>query len=165
MSEITFKQTTINTAGDFPQVGQTATDFKLVTPTLSEVSLSDLKGKRVVFNIFPSVDTAVCALQLKTFNQRVAGLENTTLLTASLDLPFALGRFCGAEGIEDAITASDFRHNSLESYGVRMTDGPLAGLYARAVLVLDEDHQIIYSELVKEVTNEPDYDAALAVLK
>jgi len=165
MSEITFKQTPINTAGNFPQVGQKAIDFKLVTPTLSEVSLSDLKGQKVVFNIFPSIDTAVCALQLKTFNQRVSDLENTTLLTASLDLPFALGRFCGVEGIKNAITASDFRHNSLESYGVRMTDGPLAGLYARAVLVLNEDHEIIYSELVKEVTEEPDYDAALAVLK
>lgn len=159
-----FKGAEIPTQGDFPAVGQQAPDFKLVKSDLSEISLADLKGKRVVFNMFPSVDTGVCALQLKTFSQKMSGDENTVLLFASLDLPFAFGRFCGAEGVENAVTASDFRHASMDNYGVKMTTGPLAGLFARAVLVLDENHQVVHSELVSEVTDEPDYDAAMAAL-
>jgi thiol peroxidase len=164
MSTITFKGGPIQTNGDFPEIGQQLSDFKLVTGTLSEVSLQDFKGKRIVFNIFPSVDTAVCAMQLKSFSQKMAGIEDLILLSASLDLPFALNRFCGAEGIENAVTTSDFRHHCLKNYGVIMTDGPLAGLSARAVLILDEHHKIIYSELVNEVTDEPNYSAALKVL-
>lgn len=165
MATTNFKGTPVNTQGDFPQVGDAAPDFKLIKIDLSEVSLSDLKGKKVIFNIFPSVDTPVCALQLKTFSQKAAKLDDVVLLFASMDLPFAMGRFCGAEGIENAVTASDFRYHSLaESYGVKMTDGPLSALYARATLVLDQDHTVVYSELVSDIVEEPDYDAALATI-
>ena len=165
MASITFKNSPVETTGDFPSVGQAAPDFKLIKGDLSELSLSDLKGKKVIFNIFPSVDTPVCALQLKQFTQIAAGLDNTVLLFSSLDLPFALSRFCGAEGIDNALTTSDFRYQSLaEAYGVKMKNGPINGLYARAVLILDEEHKVIYSELVEEVTNEPNYDAAMAAI-
>jgi len=165
MAIINFKGNPIQTIGDFPQLGTQAPDFKLVKGDLSEVSLEDLKGKKIIFNIFPSVDTAVCALQLKTFSQKAAQLDDVVLLFASMDLPFALNRFCAAEGIENAITASDFRYNSLaENYGVLMKQGPLSGLYARATLVLDENHKVTYSELVSDVVNEPDYDKAMAAL-
>lgn len=166
MAKIKFKGTPINIQGDFPQVGKAAPDFKLIKSDLSEVSLSDLKGKKVIFNIFPSVDTAVCALQLKTFSQKVAELDDVVLLFASLDLPFALNRFCAAEGIENAMTTSDFKYHSLaENYGVKMTSGPLSELYARATLVLDADHKIVYSELVSDVVNEPNYDKAMSAVK
>ena len=165
MASIQFKGNPIETNGDFPQVGQSAPDFKLIKADLSEVSLADLAGKQVVFNIFPSVDTAVCALQLKTFSQKAAGRDDVVMLYASMDLPFALNRFCAAEGVDNAMTTSDFRHHSLaEAYGVQMSSGPLAGLYARATLVLDADHKVVYSELVDDVVNEPDYDAAMAAL-
>lgn len=166
MASVTFKGTPVSLKGTFPQVGEQAPVLSLVKNDLSTITLDELSGKKIVLNIFPSVDTSVCALQLKNFNQKVAGLENTVLLSASLDLPFALGRFCGAEGIADAITGSDFRSHSLaENYGVEMTDGPLAGLYARAVLILDEPHKVIYTELVSEITEEPDYDKAIAAIK
>lgn len=165
MASLTFKGTSINTSGNLPVVGQAAPDFSLVTKELSEVSLKDFAGKKVIFNIFPSIDTPVCALQLKKFNEMVSGIENTVLLFSSMDLPFAFGRFCAAENIENAITTSDFRHRSLaDAYGVQMTDGPLEGLYGRAVVILDESHNVIYSELVSEVTEEPNYEAAMAVL-
>ncbi|MFK8011311.1 MAG: thiol peroxidase [Marinicellaceae bacterium] len=165
MATINFKGNPIQTDGNFPELDTQAPNFKLVKGDLSEVSLEDLKGKKVIFNIFPSVDTAVCALQLKTFSQKAAQLDDVVLLFASMDLPFALNRFCAAEGIENAITTSDFRYHSLaESYGVKMTQGPLNGLYARATLVLDENHKVVYSELVSDVVNEPDYDKALASL-
>jgi len=165
MTTITFKGSPIQTNGDFPQIGGKLPELKLVAGNLSEVSLDSFKGKKVIFNIFPSIDTAVCALQLTTFCQQFAGQDDTVLLFASLDLPFALNRFCSAEGIDNAVTTSDFRHHSLEKYGVMMTDGPLAGLSARAVLILDEQHNIIYSELVSEVTHEPNYEAARAALQ
>ncbi len=165
MATINFKGNPIQTQGDFPQVGDQAPELKLVKTDLSEISLSDYAGKQIIFNIFPSVDTAVCALQLKTFNQKVAQRSDVVLLFASMDLPFALNRFCGAEGIDNAVTASDFRHHSLaDNYGVKMTQGPLAGLYARATLVLNAEHQVVYSELVEDVVNEPDYDAAMATI-
>ncbi len=165
MAQITFKDTPINTNGSLPAVGSAAPDFSLVNTDLSTVTLADFAGKKVILNIFPSVDTGVCATQLKTFNQRVAGMDDVVLLFVSLDLPFAYARFCGAEGIENAVTASDFRSLSIgDDYGVKMTDGPLAGLYARAALVLDAEHNVTYSELVSEVTHEPNYDAAMAAL-
>ncbi len=165
MAKTNFKGNPIQTQGEFPQVGSSTPDFKLVKPDLSEVTLSDLKKKKIIFNIFPSVDTAVCALQLKTFSQKASQLDNVILLFASMDLPFALSRFCAAEGIDNAITCSDFRYHSLATnYGVKMLDGPLNELYARATLVLDADHNVVYSELVSDVVNEPDYDAALASL-
>lgn len=163
MTSLTFKGNKIDTIGNFPKAGDIAPNFTLVQSDLSEISLSDLKGRKVIFNIFPSVDTAVCALQLKKFSQAVSTLDNVVLLFASLDLPFAFSRFCGAEGITNAITASDFRAHSLEeNYGIKMQGGPLDGLYARAVLVLNENHEIVYSELVQEVTDEPNYDKAIS---
>lgn len=165
MAQINFKGNPIHTEGDFPQVGSNAPEFQLIKADLSEAKLADMAGKKVIFNIFPSVDTAVCALQLKTFSQKAAQRDDVVLLFASMDLPFALNRFCAAEGIENAVTTSDFRHHSLaKNYGVKMTDGPLSGLYARATLVLDENGQVVYSELVDDVVNEPDYDAAMATL-
>ena len=165
MSHLTFKNTPIELVGTFPKVGDKAPDFSLIDKNLRSITREDLTGKRVVLNIFPSVDTPVCAIQLKTFNQQLSGMKDVTLLFSSLDLPFAYSRFCAAEGIENAITASDYQQLSLaENYGVKMKNGPLAGLYARAVLILDEAHQIIYAELVSEVTDEPNYEAALAVL-
>ena len=165
MAQITFKGNPVNTSGSLPAVGSAAPDFSLVNTDLSTVSLADFAGKKVIINIFPSVDTGVCATQLKTFNQRVAGMDDVVLLFTSMDLPFAFNRFCGAEGIENAVTASDFRARSFANdYGILMEDGPLAGLYARAVLVLDADHKVTYSELVPEITQEPDYDSAMADL-
>ncbi len=164
MATTHFKGSAVETNGHFPAIGQQAPDFKLVKTDLSEVSLADFKGKRIVFNFFPSVDTGVCATQLKTFSQKMAGDNDTVLLFASRDLPFAFARFCGAEGVENAVTASDFRHNSLQAYGVEMASGPLSGLFARAVLVLDAEHKVVHSEMVSEVTEEPNYDAALAAL-
>ena len=165
MTSLTFKGNKIETVGNFPQVGDLAPEFKLVKSDLSELSLSDLKGKRIIFNIFPSIDTPVCALQLKKFSQAVSNIDNVILLFASLDLPFAFSRFCGAEGITNAITASDYRERSLEkNYGIKMRGGPLDGLYARAVLILNENHEIIYSELVQEVTDEPNYDKAISAV-
>jgi thiol peroxidase len=163
MATINFKGNPVQTNGDFPEKGSQAPDFKMIKSDLSEVSLADLKGKKVIFNIFPSVDTAVCALQLKTFSHKASELDDVVLLFASMDLPFALNRFCAAEGIKNAMTVSDFRYHSLaDNYGVKMTGGPLSGLYARATLVLDENHKVVYSELVSDVVNEPDYDAAIS---
>ena len=165
MANITFKGNPVATSGSLPEVGSAAPDFALVNTDLSTVSLADFAGKKVIINIFPSVDTGVCALQLKTFSQRAAANDDVALLFISLDLPFASARFCGAEGIENAVTASDFRSGSVAAdYGVEMLDGPLAGLYARATIVLDADHKVTYSELVPEITQEPNYDAAMAAI-
>jgi thiol peroxidase len=165
MAQITFKGAAVNTLGELPAVGSQAPDFALVNTDLSTVTLADFAGKKVIINIFPSVDTGVCAMQLKTFSKCAAGMDDVVLLFVSLDLPFAFSRFCGAEGIENAVTASDFRSLTFaEDYGIEMEDGPLAGLYARATLVLDTDHKIKYAELVPEITQEPDYDAAMAAI-
>lgn len=165
MAQITFKGEPVNTLGELPAVGSEAPDFALVNTDLSTVTLESFAGKKVIINIFPSVDTGVCAMQLKTFSQRAAGMDDVVLLFVSLDLPFAFGRFCAAEGIENAVTASDFRSLTFaEDYGVEMQDGPLAGLYARATLILDADHKVAYTELVPEITQEPDYDAAMAAI-
>lgn len=165
MAQITFKGTPVNTSGSLPTVGNKAPNFSVVNTDLSAVSLADFAEKKVVINVFPSVDTGVCALQLKAFNQKVDGRDDVALLFVSLDLPFALGRFCGAEGIKNAVTTSDFRDQSFaDAYGVKLVDGPLAGLLSRAVIVLDAEHNVTYSELVPEITQEPDYDAAMAAL-
>jgi len=165
MAKTQFKGNPVQTEGAFPQVGDQAPDFKLIKSDLSEVTLADLSGKNIIFNIFPSIDTAVCALQLKTFSQKAADMDDVVLLFGSMDLPFALNRFCAAEGIENAVATSDFRHHSLaENYGVKMLDGPLSGLYARATLVINDQGEVIHSELVSDVVNEPDYEAALAAL-
>jgi thiol peroxidase len=155
----------VSLAGDFPAKGASAPDFTGVIQDLSEITLASFKGKRKVLNIFPSIDTDVCATSVRKFNEKAAGLKNTQVICLSKDLPFALKRFCGAEGIENVVAASLFRDNAFaEKAGVLLTDGPLKGLTARAVLVLDESDQLIYAQLVDDITHEPDYDAALAAL-
>ena len=164
MAEITLGGNAVHTSGDLPAAGSKAPAFDLVKSDLSPVSSADLSGQRVVLNIFPSVDTAVCATSVRTFNERAAELEGTTVVCVSADLPFAAARFCGAEGIENVITGSTFRSSFLDDYGVRMTDGKLEGVAARAVVVLDGDGTVLHSELVPEIAQEPDYDAAIAAL-
>ena len=164
MASIFFHGSPVTTVGELPAVGSPAPAFELVGADLGEVTSVSLAGRRVVVSIFPSVDTGVCARSVREFNKRAAGLENTTVLCVSKDLPFAQARFCGAEGLDDVVTASAFRSDFGEDYGVTMADGPLAGLLARAVVVVNEKGSVLYTELVAEVTDEPDYDAALAAL-
>ncbi len=159
MAQITFKGNPINTNGNLPEIGTIAPNFKLVGNELNEISLADYKGKKVVLNIFPSLDTDVCATSVRQFNKWVSEKENTVVICVSKDLPFAQSRFCGAEGLDNVITASDFRyHNFATDYGVLITDGPLAGLMARAVVALDETGKVVYTELVPEIAQEPSYD-------
>jgi len=165
MAKITFQGSPINTLGELPATGGAAPDFTLVKQDLSETILADYSGQRLVLNIFPSIDTGVCATSVRTFNEKAAGLENTTVLCVSADLPFAQGRFCGAEGIESVVTASTFRAAFGDHYGATIADGPLAGLLSRAVVVIDEAGKVIYTEQVPEIAQEPDYDAALNALK
>ncbi|RPD90442.1 thiol peroxidase [Neisseria weixii] len=165
MAQVTFKGDPVEVGGTLPQVGQTAPAFTLVATDLSEKSLSDFAGKRKVLNIFPSIDTGVCSKSVREFNERATGLDNTVVLCISADLPFALARFCGAEGIENVTSLSTFRcKNFKQDYGTEIQSSPLKGLNARAVVVLDENDQVLYSELVPEIGEEPNYNAALAVL-
>lgn len=162
MSKITFKGNPVNTGGDLPVVGTKAPEFTLVKSDLSEVSLADLKGSNIVLNIFPSIDTGVCATSVRKFNKEAANMKNTVVLAVSADLPFAGGRFCGAEGIENVHTASVFRNPEFaQKYGVLMVDGPLKGLLARAVVIIDTEGNISYTELVPEIGQEPDYQSAI----
>lgn len=158
------KGNNVTTVGELPAVGSQLPDFTVVLPTLEEKSLSDFADKRIVLNIFPSVDTGVCAMSVRTFNERAAALADTAVVCISQDLPFALARFCGAEGIENVTTGSAFRSSFGEDYGIKLVDGPMAGLLGRAVVVADEQGKVLYAQLVDEITTEPDYDAALAVL-
>lgn len=163
---ITMRGDTIYTVGVLPKVGEMAPDFKLTANDLTEKSLSkDYLGKYVVLNIFPSLDTKVCALSVRTFNEKAAGLKNTVVLCISKDLPFAQQRFCGTDSIKNAITLSDFRHSFGEVYGVKIADGPLKGLLSRAVVVINPKGKIIYEEQVPDIANEPNYDAALKAIK
>ena len=164
MAEVTLGGNPVNTNGDLPAVGSAAPAFTLTAGDLSDLTNADLAGQNVVLNIFPSVDTPTCATSVRTFNERAAGLENTTVVCVSADLPFAQGRFCGAEGIENVSNASAFRSSFGEDFGVTMADSPLAGLFARAVVVLDADGKVLHSQLVGEIAEEPDYDAAIAAL-
>lgn len=164
MAQITLGGNPVTTVGDLPAIGSAAPDFTLVGADLSPVTKASLAGSRALLNIFPSLDTAVCATSVRTFNQRAAGLDNTVVVCISADLPFAQKRFCGAEGIENVTTASTFRSGFGDDFGVRMADGRLEGLLARAVVVLDEQGTVIYEELVPEITQEPDYDTAIAAL-
>ena len=154
-------------AGEFIQAGAQAPDFSLVAGDLSSYSLDKAKGKYVILNIFPSIDTGVCAASVRKFNEKAASLPNTVVLAVSKDLPFAQGRFCTAEGIKNVIPLSDFRYTSDfgTRYGVLMTDGPLAGLLARAVVVINPEGKVVYTQLVPEIVEEPDYEAALAAIK
>ncbi|WP_300465250.1 thiol peroxidase [Desulfobacula sp.] len=155
----------VQLAGDFPGKGTAAKNFVAVKQDLSEISLESFQGKRKVLNVFPSIDTDVCATSVRTFNKRAAGLENTQVICLSADLPFAHKRFCGAEGIENVVTGSIFRNPDFaRDYGLLIEDGPLAGLSARAVIVLDENNTVLYAQVVDDITHEPDYDGALAVL-
>jgi thiol peroxidase len=165
MAEITFRGNPLHTVGELPAVGSPAPAFTLTGLDLSEVTVGDFAGKNLVLNIFPSIDTAVCATSVRTFNERAAALDNTTVLNVSADLPFAMGRFCGAEGIENVQSASAFRSDFGDTYGVRITEGPLAGLMSRAVVVVKGDGVVSYVEQVPEIGQEPDYDSALAALK
>ncbi len=156
----------VQLAGSFPQKNDTLKNFDAVKSDLSLVSLETFAGKRKILNIFPSIDTDVCATSVRTFNQKAAGLENTIVICLSFDLPFAHKRFCGAEGIENVVTGSLFRTPSVAAdLGVLIQDGPLQGLTARAVIVLDENNQVLHAQMVDDIKNEPDYDAALNALK
>jgi len=164
MSRVNLKGNPFNTIGVLPKVGTVAPDFKLVKADLSEVTLANYSGKRKVLNIFPSIDTPTCALSVRAFNQKAAALKNTVVLCISADLPFAQKRFCGAEGISQLETLSTFRSDFGKVYQVEMVDSVLKGLCSRAVVVLDENNKVIYSEQVSEIAEEPNYEAALAVL-
>ncbi len=153
----------VHTVGDLPEIGSTPS-FSLTQGNLQELTPADLAGKKVVLNIFPSVDTPTCATSVRTFNERASSLDNTVVLCVSADLPFAQGRFCGAEGLTNVQTASSFRSSFGSDFGVTLADGVLAGLLARAVVVLDEEGKVTYTELVPEIAKEPDYDAAIAAL-
>ena len=159
MATVTFKGSEVKTNGSLPAVGTIAPDFKLVGAGLNEISIADFKGKRVVLNIFPSIDTGVCAASVRNFNKMAAADDNVVVICVSKDLPFAASRFCGAEGLDKVITASDFRYNNFATdYGVLMTDGPLAGLMARSVVAFDENGKVVYNQLVPEITEEPNYE-------
>lgn len=166
-NSVTLKGGAVQIGGNFPQKGQTAPNFCLADKTRADVSLANFAGKRKILNIFPSIDTPTCATSVRTFNQSAASLNNTVVLCISADLPFAQTRFCAAEGIDNVATLSTFRNTAAfaESYGVAIKDTSLAGLTTRAVIVLDENNQVLHSELVSEITSEPNYEAALAVLK
>lgn len=162
MSTVTFQGNPVNVSGTFPGSGEKVASFTLCGADLSDINLSDFAGKKVVLNIFPSIDTPVCATSVRVFNEKAASKENTVVLCISADLPFATGRFCEVEGIEGVVTASFFRAPSFtDSYGVNINAGPLAGLAARAVICLNEESTVVHSELVKEITEEPNYQAAL----
>ncbi|WP_029902874.1 thiol peroxidase [Prevotella sp. 10(H)] len=167
MATVTFKKDiTVNTSGQLPAKGSEAPDFVLVKSDLSEVSLKDLKGKTVVLNIFPSLDTSTCAASVRRFNKEAASLSDTVVLAISADLPFAAGRFCTTEGIDNVMTASVFRNTAFaKDYGVLMLDGPLKGLLARSVVVIDTNGKVTYTELVPEITDEPDYQSAINAAK
>lgn len=165
MTTITLKGNPVQTVGDLPAKGVDAPEFTLVKTDLSEVALKDLRGRRVVLNIFPSVDTPTCATSVRKFNEKASGLANTTVLCISADLPFALGRFCGAEGLSNVVAASVFRAAGFgQDYGLTISSGPLRGLLSRAVVVVDEKGQVAYTQQVAEIADEPDYEKALAAL-
>lgn len=166
MATITLRGNEIHTSGNLPEVGSQAPDFKLTKNDLSETTLKDYQGKKVVLNIFPSLDTPTCATSVRTFNKNASELDNTVVLCVSRDLPFAQKRFCAAEGLNNVVTASEFKDSNFsDAYGVRISDGPMSGLLSRAVVVVDENGKVVYTEQVPEIASEPNYDNALASLK
>jgi thioredoxin-dependent peroxiredoxin len=165
MAEVTLGGNPIHTSGELPKVGSAAPAFSLVKNDLSALDSADLAGQRVILNIFPSIDTPTCASSTREFNKRASDLKDTTVVCVAADLPFAMGRFCGAEGIENVSTGSTFRSSFGLDYGVTLVDGPLRGVLARAVVVLDAAGKVAYTELVGEIAHEPNYDAAIAALK
>ena len=164
MASITLKGNPFSTVGDVPAVGSAAPAFQLLRDDLSEVGLDAFPGKKKVISIFPSVDTPVCATSVRSFNEKIAGRDDAVVVNVSMDLPFALKRFCGAEGIDNCETLSAFRSSFADDWGVKISDGPLAGLCSRAVVVVDENDKVVYAEQVPEIAQEPNYDAALAAL-
>lgn len=165
MATITLGGNPITTSGTLPEVGTKAPDFSLVKEDLSITTLSNYQGQKIILNIFPSIDTGVCATSVRTFNQKAATLTNTKVLCISRDLPFAMKRFCGAEGIENIENLSDFNTGDFgKSYGLLIQDGPLAGLHARAIVVIDENGMVKYTEQVPEIAQEPNYEAAIAAI-
>lgn len=164
MAKTALKGNPVNTNSDLPSVGAQAPMFTLTKVDLSELSSSELQGKRVVLNVFPSVDTPTCAQSVRTFNEEASHLANTVVLCVSQDLPFALARFCGAEGLDNVVSASAFRSSFAEDFGLKLLESKLAGLTARAVIVLDEKGTVLHAELVSEIAEEPNYAAAKAVL-
>lgn len=164
MASITFRGTPVSTVGELPAVGEKAPAFELVGGDLSPVTSEDLAGRQVILNIFPSIDTGVCAASVRRFNELATEMPNTTVVCASKDLPFAASRFCAAEGLDDVVVGSAFRSSFGEDYGITQADGPLAGLLGRAVVVIGEDGTVTYTELVPEIGQEPDYEAALAAV-
>jgi thiol peroxidase len=166
MAQITLKGNKINTIGELPEIGSKAPDFTLTQTDLSDVNLTAFSGKKVILNIFPSLDTAVCAASVRKFNTEADKLDNTVILCISLDLPFAHNRFCSSEGIKNVVNLSEMRSRAFgNNYGVRIIEGPMKGLLSRAVVTIGTDGNIIYSEQVPEITQEPDYEKALASLK
>ena len=165
MADITFQGNPITTVGNLPEKGAQAPAFTLVGTDLSDVELKNFAGKQLVINIFPSIDTGVCQASVRAFNEKAGGRDNTVVLNVSKDLPFAQERFCAAEGIDNVVSASAFRSSFGEDYGVTMTAGPLEGLLSRAVVVVDADGSVVYTEQVPEIGQEPDYEAALGALK
>ena len=165
MANIKLGGNPIHTVGTLPKVGSKAIDFKLVKTDLGEVSLSDYQGSKLILNIFPSIDTGVCATSVRTFNEKAAAMKQTKVLCISRDLPFALKRFCGAEGIENVESLSDFKTGAFgNDYGLTIIDGPLQGLHSRVIMVIDENGGVLYTEQVEDIASEPNYEAALAVL-
>jgi thiol peroxidase len=165
MSHVTLRGKSVQVDGTFPVVGSPAPAFSLVGKDLADVTLANFAGKRKVLNIFPSVDTPTCATSVRHFNESAAKLDNTVVLCISADLPFAQARFCGAEGLENVVNLSTMRgHEFIKNYGVALAEGPMAGLTARAVVVLDANNTVLHTELVGEIADEPNYDAAIAAL-
>lgn len=165
MAHITLGGNPINSLGDLPKEGSELKNFKLTNSDLNEKSLSDFEGKRKILNIFPSIDTGVCAASARQFNVKAGDLDNTVVINISKDLPFALGRFCAAEGLDHVESLSDFRGNFGQDYAVELVDSPMKGLLSRAVIVADENNKVLYTEQVPEIAQEPNYDAALSALK
>lgn len=166
MATITLQGNTIHTLGDLPKIGTKAPDFKLAAKDLSVKTLSDFSGKKVVLNIFPSIDTPTCATSVRKFNEQASTLDNTVVLCISRDLPFAQNRFCGAEGLENVVTLSDFANGSFgKNYALEITDGPLANLHSRAIVVVNENGIVTHTEQVGEIADEPNYEAAIESLQ
>lgn len=165
MADITLHGNAVHTIGNLPEVGSSIKNFDLINVDLQSKSNNDFSNKRIIFNIFPSIDTGICAASARKFNEGASGLDNTVVINVSRDLPFALSRFCAAEGLKNVETLSDFRGSFGEDYGVTMTDSPMQGLLSRAVIVADENGKVIYTEQVPEIAQEPNYDNALNALK
>ncbi|MGL4993624.1 MAG: thiol peroxidase [Bacteroidales bacterium] len=165
MAKITLHGNEFNTIANLPAIGSVAHELNLTKADLGEISLKDVAGKKVVLNIFPSLDTATCAASVRNFNKEAASLDNTIVICISMDLPFAMSRFCSTEGLNNVVTASGFRNHEFgKKYGVEIVDGPLRGLYARSVVILNEKGEVKYTELVAEIADEPNYKAAIAAL-